>query len=231
MRLVGELSSRRWFGAKARAIAGVTPLDYAAVPATGGVLALFRVDFTEPPPETYCIPVLPQTSAGPPGWVVADALDDPTFCAALVEQIRAGSVLAGRHGDFHFRATPALAGMLPEPPRQVARVKTEQSNTSVVFGGRAILKIFRKLEPGPNPELEITDFLTRHAAFRGAPRLGGAIEYEVAGEEPTTVGILHEFIPNQGDAWTALQARLGEYFAVAGPSPRPTPGKRAGWGR
>ena len=214
-RLVGELSSRRWFGAKARAIAGVTPLDYAAVPATEGVLALFRVDFTAPPSETYCIPLLPQTSAGPPGWTVADALDDPAFCAALVEQIRAGGVLAGRHGRFHFRATPALADMLPEPPRQVARVKTEQSNTSVVFGGRAILKIFRKLEAGPNPELEITDFLTRHTAFRAAPRLGGAIEYEVAGKEPTTLGTLHEFIRNQGDAWTALQARLGEYFAVA----------------
>ncbi len=213
--LVRELSSRRWFGARARGIEGVTPLDYAAVPATEGVLALFRVDFATGPPETYCIPLLPQTSSAPGGWVAADAMDDPAFCAALVEQIRAGGVLSGRHGRFHFRATPALVEMLPEPPRQVTRVKAEQSNTSVVYGQRAILKIIRRLEPGPNPELEITDFLTRHTVFRAVPRLGGAIEYEVAGHEPTTLGTLHEFVLSQGDAWTALQARLGEYFAVA----------------
>ena len=212
--LVRELSSRRWFGAKARTIAGVTPLDYAAVPATGGVLAIFRVDFTAPPPETYCIPLLAQEGPSPAGGV-ADAMDDPAFCSALVERIRAGGALAGRHGRFGFRATAALADMLPEPPREVTRIKAEQSNTSVVFGGRAILKIFRKLEPGPNPDLEITDFLTRQTAFRAAPRLGGAIEYEVAGKEPTTLATLHEFILNQGDAWTVLQARLGEYFAVA----------------
>src|SRR5438876_2376466 len=87
-RLVGELSSRRWFGAKARAIAAVTPLDYTAVPATGGVLALFRVDFTAGPPETYCIPLLAQAIPGATAWIATDAMDDPAFCAALVEQIR-----------------------------------------------------------------------------------------------------------------------------------------------
>ena len=213
--LTRDLSSERWFAAKARPIAGVTPLDYAAVPATGGVLAIFRIDFNAGPPETYCIPLLARPTENREGWVAADALDDPAFCAALVEQIQTGGALPGRRGRFHFRATAVLADMLPELPRQVSRIKTEQSNTSVVFGGRAILKVFRKLETGPNPELEITDFLTRHTAFRGAPRLGGAIEYEVSGNEPTTLATLHEFVANQGDAWTVLQARLAEYFAVA----------------
>ena len=227
-RLVADLSSRRWFGAKTRAVARVTPLDYATVTPAGDVLAIFRVDFAGGPPETYCIPLRAQARAETPDSAVADALDDPAFCAALVEQIRAGGVLEGRHGRFHFRATAVLPELLPEVPEQVNRVKTEQSNTSVVFGARVILKIFRKLEPGPNPELEITDFLTRQTGFRATPRLGGAIEYQVDGEEPTTVATLHEFISNQGDAWTVLQARLGEYFAAAvtgvepGRSPDPT---------
>ncbi|HYB43291.1 MAG TPA: DUF5752 family protein, partial [Candidatus Methylomirabilis sp.] len=213
--LRAELPSRRWFGAKARAISAVTPLDYAAVPSTRGLLAIFRVDFADPPAENYCVPLLAGPDAAARGDDIADAMDDPGFCAALVEQIRAGGSLAGRRGEFRFRPTDALAVMLPEPTRQVARIKAEQSNTSVVFGGRAILKIFRRLAAGPNPELEITDFLTRHTAFRAAPRLGGSIEYEAAGAEPVALATLHEFILNQGDAWSAFQARLGEYLAVA----------------
>src|SRR5262249_33447429 len=152
---------------------------------------------------------------------------DPAFCGALVDQIAAGGVLDGRRGRFRFTSTPVLHGILPPGPRQFARIKAEQSNTSVVFGGRAILKIYRKLDAGPNPEAEITDFLTRDTDFRSAPRLGGTIQYEVSGEEPTSLATLHEFIANQGDAWSALQVRLGEYFAVAVTGPdaggRPDP--------
>src|SRR5262245_57236108 len=213
-RLVGDLSSRRWFGAKTRAVSRVTPLDFAAVTPGGDVLAIFRVDFADGH-ETYCIPLRARVGEASHESSVPDALDDPAFCAALVEQIRAGSALGGRHGRFHFRATALLTELLPEIPEQINRVKTEQSNTSVVFGSKAILKVFRRLESGPNPDLEITDFLTRYTGFRAAPRLLGSIEYRGDGAEPTTVATLHEFIRNQGDAWTAAQARLGEYFAAA----------------
>ena len=212
--LARDLPSRRWFGDKARAIAGVTPLDHAALPSTGGVLALFRVDFAAGTPETYCI-LLADAAGRRRAGVFADALEDPLFCAGLVEQIRAGAALPGRRGRFRFKATAALAEILPETPPTSTSVKTEQSNTSVTFGGRAILKVFRRVQPGSNPELEITDFLTRSTSFRAAPRLAGSIEYEAGGEEPATLATLHEFVPNRGDVWTALQARLGEYFAVA----------------
>ncbi len=211
--LVRDLPSRRWFGEKTRAIARVTPLDHAAVPGAGGLLALFRLEFAAGPPETYCVPMMPAADGGRGGF--ADALDDPAFCADLVEQIRRGAVLAGRAGRFRFAATAALDQVLPDAPRAATRVATEQSNTSVVFDGRAILKIYRRVEPGANPEFEITDFLTRATSFRGAPRLCGSIEYEAAGQDPVTLGTVHEFAANHGDAWTAVQARLGEYFAVA----------------
>jgi trehalose synthase-fused probable maltokinase len=209
-----ELPSRRWFGDKARAIAGVTALDHAALPGTDGVLALLRVDFTTGPPATYSVPMTALARRGRAG-AVADALDDPAFGAALVEQIRLGATLAGRHGRFRFSATDALADILPGTLPPATRVGAEQSNTSVAFGARAILKIFRRLEPGPNPEFEIADFLTRATSFPGTPKLGGSIQYEGPGEEPTTLGTLQEFVPNHGDAWTALETRLGEYFAVA----------------
>jgi trehalose synthase-fused probable maltokinase len=209
--LADELPSRRWFGDKARVIAGVTPVDYTPLPDTGGALALVQVDFAAGPPATYCVPMADLDD----GQRDTDALDDPTLALALVEQIRRSQTLPGRHGRFRFSATGALPQILPVAPSTARRLGAEQSNTSVAFDGRAILKVFRKLESGPNPEFEITDFLTRATGFRGAPKLGGSIEYEVDGAEPTTLATLHEFVPNHGDAWTAIEARLAEYFAVA----------------
>ena len=205
------LPSQRWFGSKARRIAGVTPLDRAAVPGTAGALALFHVAYADGSGETYLVPVLP----GSARRAFRDALDSPAFCTALVEQIRLGQPLPGRRGTFRFTPTGALGDMLPAASRDVARLPAEQSNTSVVFDRKAILKLYRKLEPGPNPDFEIVDFLTRQTAFRGAPRLGGSITYETPGEAPTTLGVLQEFVPNQGDAWTATQTRLAEYYGAA----------------
>src|SRR5262245_58330862 len=87
--LPADLPSRRWFGDKARTIGRVTPIDHAAVLGTTGALALFRVEFTEGEPETYCVPMMPPTDGVARGSL-ADALDDPAFCTALVEQIRQG---------------------------------------------------------------------------------------------------------------------------------------------
>jgi len=208
------LPSQRWFGDKSRTIARVSPIDQAPVPDTSGALALFRVEFTEGPAEIYCVPMAP-AGDGRRDAGFADPIDNPAFCSALVERMRQGASLSGRSGTFRFASTPALAEVLPGPPEKTARVAGEQSNTSVVFDQRAILKIVRRVEPGMNPELEITEFLTRATSFRGAPRLAGSIQYESSASEPLILGIMQEFVQNQGDAWTALQVRLGEYFSVA----------------
>src|SRR5438093_5375208 len=126
-RLVGDLPSRRWFGAKARTIAGVTPVDFAKVSESGGVFAIFRVDFTAPPPETYSVPLIALAGPPPAGWTVADAMDDPAFCLALLAHIRTGNGIAGRRGRFCSRATAALPEILPESPHQVNRIQAEQS--------------------------------------------------------------------------------------------------------
>jgi trehalose synthase-fused probable maltokinase len=207
-----DLRSRRWFGAKNRQVARVTPVDEAAVPGTTGRLALFDVDFADQGQARYCIPVA-APAAGQEPYV--DALTDPAFCVALVEAIRKGGTLGGAHGAFRFTGTPALAEILPSAPRECRPTGGEQSNTSVVCDRRAILKVFRRLDTGPSPELELSDFLTRRAAFPGTPRLAGAIAYEADGAAPVTLAVLHEFVPNQGDAWSATLERLAEYYAAA----------------
>jgi trehalose synthase-fused probable maltokinase len=206
------LASRRWFGSKNRSVVEVTPVDEAAVPGTTGLLALFDVVFADQGRERYCIPVAPPGAGQEP---FIDAMADPAFCLALVEAIRSGATLEGARGAFRFTATAALPEILPTAPRECRPAGGEQSNTSVIYDRLAILKLLRRLESGPSPELELTDFLTRQAAFPGTPRLAGAVAYEADGAEPVTLAVLHEFVPNQGDAWTATLERLGEYYAAA----------------
>jgi maltose alpha-D-glucosyltransferase/alpha-amylase len=93
-----------------------------------------------------------------------------------------------------------------------APLKAEQSNTSIRFGDRLILKLFRKLEAGINPDLEIGRFLTEQTDFRHTPRVAGALEIRGRGHEPVTLGVLQEFIPNEGDAWRYTLDSLGRFF-------------------
>ena len=209
--LAAWLPPRRWFGSKTRPVAGVVPVDEAALPGTRGVLALFEVRYADGEPETYTIPLLPASGKAD----IRDAMDDPGFCRALMAHLQAQTVLPARRGTFRFAPTALLAEIAPGPPESVSRVAAEQSNTSVVYDGRAIFKLFRKLERGANPDFEIADYLTRYTDFRGLPRLLGSVAYESPGEEPATVAVVQEFLPNQGDAWAATLGRLADYFAAA----------------
>jgi maltose alpha-D-glucosyltransferase / alpha-amylase len=92
----------------------------------------------------------------------------------------------------------------------------EQSNTSVRFGDRLILKLYRRLEVGVNPDQEIGQFLTEKARFANSPPLAGVIEFrrgEAASAEPITVALLQGFVPNRGDAWRYTLDSLDDYFA------------------
>ncbi len=209
--LLGWLPTRRWFGRKTRPIASIVSVDEAALPGTRGILGLFEVRYADGEPETYSIPVLP----APGKAAIRDAMDDPECCRALIEHLRTHATLPARRGVFRFTPTALLAEIVPDPPEAVSRVAAEQSNTSVVYDGRAVLKLFRKVERGANPDFEIADFLTRRTDFRGIPRLLGSVAYESPGEEPATLAVVQEFVPNHGDAWVATLGRLADYFAAA----------------
>jgi trehalose synthase-fused probable maltokinase len=191
-------------------VADVTALDQAPLPGTAGILALFRVRYEDGGQETYQVPVVPATRDAE----FADAMDDAAFCLALAEHIRRGESVPGRQGIFRFTPTEALAEILPESPARGTRLRAEQSNTSVIFDRKAILKVFRKITAGPNPDFEVPDFLTRRTDFRGIARLAGSIAYTGAEEDGTTLAVMQEFVPNQGDAWTVTLDRLKEYYAA-----------------
>ena len=208
--LADTLPGARWFGGRSRTLTGLAVHDHVGLPGTTGILALVRVDYPDGGHELYCAPV----RLGSDPTASADALGDPGFALALVAEIRRGGVLPGLRGTFRFTPTPALDEMLPARPSEVRPITAEQSNTSVVYDRAAILKLYRRLEPGPSPEFELADFLTRHTPFRDAPRLGGSITYEPPDEAPTTLAVLQAFVASEGDAWSATATRLREFFAA-----------------
>ena len=156
------LGGQRWFGSKNREVSAVVPVDHAAVPGTAGLLALFDVVFADQGRERYCMPVAPP---GPGREPFVDAMAEPAFCLALLEAIRSGATLAGARGAFRCVPTAVLDEILPAAPREARPIGSEQSNTSVVYDRRAILKLFRRLEAGAEPR----------ARAHGLPHAGGGV--------------------------------------------------------
>ena len=103
-----------------------------------------------------------------------------------------------------------IGGPTPTELRPVI-AEAEQSHTSVVYGDRLALKVLRRLEAGIHPEVEIGRMLTERD-FPHAPPLVGTLEYHPGRGEPTTLAVLHGFVPNQGDAWQQALAAVRGYY-------------------
>ena len=233
------LPKQRWFGAKARKIKSTAMVDVIPLPAKNpvGVIGLVRVDFTEGEGIHVVLPLAwatpedgerrfkrrPWTAlvrvrlrkSGEEGLIM-DATGDPEFNRKLFGMVSRRSRLAGRGGKLAASMTPAFTRIRGKSSEALepTPIRAEQSNTSVIYGDRFILKLFRRLESGLNPDLEIGRYLTRQG-FTHAPSVAGSIEYVRDKQEPLTLAILHEFVPNQGDAWSYTIDILGHYFEHA----------------
>ena len=223
--LAQYLVRQRWFAAKTRGIGALAVRDWATLDPDGPlVLLLLDVDG-----DRYHVPmtVAPDAAAAGvmarlDGAVVVDAHDDPRFARRVLAAIAAGRRLDGRAGRFAFHPTPGWA-FPPDPDALPARRHAgEQSNTSVILGDGLVLKTLRRPQPGLNPDLEITRFLTTRTPFRHVPRLAGWVEYEGA-DGPATLAVLQEFVANAGDGWrhvlTGLRERLADPSGPGAPDP------------
>ncbi len=233
------IRSRRWFGGKEREIRSVR--IGAAVPLAGGItMAFLTVAYADGEPDTYVVPLAVAEGAEAdnvvrdmaqavvamlrrPGGdieaVLYEAAVLPSFGTELLDliakrrRVRGEGVLAGHALPALRRLGGAVA--VDGGPLEVHMPRADQSNSSVVFDDRFILKLFRKIEAGENPDLEIGRFLSERARFPHVPSLCGSIEYRVgtdSGEEPSTVAVLYQLVPNEGDAWTHALGSLGRYY-------------------
>ena len=148
--------------------------------------------------------LLPYTVArvrrGPEIGALHDATYADGFARTLLGLMRqAGEVATGdlvlRGGTGNRDLDLDIAAEAP-----VRRLGTEQGNSLLVVDERVLLKVYRRLEPGPHPELELTRYLTE-IGFASAPRLLAALEDRPRGGEPTAYAAVFEFVSNQGNAW------------------------------
>src|SRR4029079_17699792 len=124
----------------------------------------------------------------------ADGLDHRTAAASLARALGSGTTVTGPSGGLSCRCVDERP-----PPTGLARpLGAEQSNTSLVLADRAVLKVFRRLRDGRNPELEMLRFLTERGFEHIAPLLGW---YEVDGSLSTTLGVAQELVIDGRDGW------------------------------
>ena len=129
------------------------------------------------------------------------AASSPEFGIALVDAMKRGAEAPSGDGVIRFQGTRELDPDMELDPADVRRLGAEQSNTSIAFGSRMILKLYRRLQSGIHPELEVARFLTETAGFQNTPALLGVAEHVANDGTPTALAVLQQFVRNQGDAW------------------------------
>jgi maltose alpha-D-glucosyltransferase / alpha-amylase len=147
---------------------------------------------------------------GPREGSLLDATADPGFVAHVLENLRAARTIEADQRRIEFAPTARFPQVGPIAIQDVHAVDTEQSNTTVLVGTDYVVKLFRRLERGLNPEIEVGRFLTEIVSFSHAPPLLGAVELEENGAR-NAVAVVHGFVQNQGDAWTATSAYLDRF--------------------
>jgi maltokinase len=198
--LIEYVTQQRWYGAKSRSVSHAEVLDSVVLRTTEPQLALALVEMRYDT-GAHDIYQLPYSMRG--DEIEINGLDDPYLARELVSAMRSGLTLQGAEGVAEFAPIEGFAGLGKEL-LDARPVGAEQSNSSIVFDEELILKVFRRLEPGINPELEMLRFLTEHNFENIAP-LGGWYAYS-GGPLAATLGILQQFVANGLDGWElALQ--------------------------
>jgi maltokinase len=198
------LASKRWFRSKHRPVGAVTETDRAWIDARSA-LVLVEVAYADGgAPDHYLVPVVEGR----------DPRDGEGAWRGLVRAMADDADLRGATGRFVCRATAVLEALVPAARESAGalpeqRLTVEQSNTSVRMGDRLILKLYRLLEPGENPDLEIPIFLT-DVGFADAPPVAGSIHWVPDSGHPAAAAMLQALVPAVGDAWGVMLRTLAD---------------------
>jgi maltose alpha-D-glucosyltransferase / alpha-amylase len=192
------LQRQRWFGGRSRPARKVQVTDWAEF--AGAAMMFLQVDFEFGPPDHYFVPL--KVNEG----VLLDALLDDAFCRALLN-LKELPTMKGKIAE-------QIAGHVSDGSASMAirRIAGEQSNSSIIYGERLILKLFRRQQPGENPDIEIGRYLTEKAHFDRVPAFMGAIEYRREGSDASALAMVQGLVANEGDGWTWTVEELERYY-------------------
>lgn len=197
-RLPEFIRSRRWFRAKTRTIQKAEIEETFSIAEDAHVLVV-RLEYE---------------GGGSDRYLLDSSVEEKKFRDALLNAIACNRTFPGRAGELASARTSAFPESCSQEGIDSVVSGAEQSNTSIIYGDRFILKLFRKLEAGINPDLEIGTFLTERG-FDHTPAALGKLEYRSEDGRVYAAGILQQFVRNRGDAWKYTLDSLAEFFPGA----------------
>ena len=230
------LRARRWFFGKGRRMRMAEIADVIQLTGTTSSILIIRVEYTDGDAEHYLLPLTvsrgergervllenPQfvlaRLSGPEGssGVMHAAVREREFADALLGAIVRRKKFKGQNGELlaaHAKGFRELwsGSQSLEPTLLTA----EHSHTTISYGNRLVLKLFRKIDEGINPEVEVGEFLSRVAEFAHVPAEVGNLEYRRNGGEPMGIGVLRAYVPHETDGWSYTIDHLGLFFERA----------------
>ena len=221
------LAGRRWFAERgnlstATHVTSIIPLvaegpgiGLALVEAKGqretaNYMLPLTINWTRFDPTRQNPNALAAVRRGPREGTLLDASAEPGFISFLLEHLRAAQAIEFDQRRIEFLPTDRFPKAGEVAIQDVRAVDTEQSNTTALVGTDYVVKLFRRLEPGVNPEIEVGRFLTQTVPFPHVPPLLGIVELEQNGTH-SALAVVHGFVGNQGDAWTVTSAYLERF--------------------
>lgn len=206
--LPSYIVAQRWYRSKARTIRSVSIIDLVPLSVPESFIAIVRIEYSDGGEDHYQLPLLNDT---------LEALTSSEFRQSFLDAIACEQTFHGRAGALSASRTIAFRDECGSGNLQLDSFvsRAEQSNTSIVYGDRFILKFFRKLEAGINPDIEIGAFLTRRQ-FKNTPAVLGLLQYRPSDDTAVyAAAILQAFVRNEGDAWKYTLESLAGYFERA----------------
>ncbi|MFL6840093.1 MAG: maltose alpha-D-glucosyltransferase [Bradyrhizobium sp.] len=228
--LPGHLARTRWY--PERSVKAIQPTLVSAIPfcdigdnrpwlaffettqrgITSRYVLPIRIEWVRFDRERYNPRAFAAVRQGAREGTLLDVATDQIFIALLLRNLGQSLVVEEEEQGLRleFKPTSRFTDQPIRQPERIRAVDTEQSNSTSLVDDDYVVKIYRKLEPGLNPEIEMGRFLTEVAGFANTPALLGSVEL-VEGNKRSAIGIIHAFVMNQGDAWTVTAAYLDRF--------------------
>jgi maltose alpha-D-glucosyltransferase / alpha-amylase len=247
--LIHYMRACRWYRSKSRSIVSTTLVDLVELGSEDPTqFLLIGVNFSEGARDLYALPVKVVSGdearsieveypgatiarVGADGDLLVDSVASTNFHRALLKSIVSGGSVPARVGKLSPNHSKRLLEMAENGVPEVSKtLKVEQSNSSIIYGEQIYLKLFRKLDEGLNPDLEVTKQLSERCGFSHVPSYLGDVQYIARGQDPAALAMAQAFTSNEQEGWTQTLAAVDRFFdRVLGDPTLPEPPKLGLW--
>ncbi len=213
---------QRWYGGKASKLKYVELSEYFRIQQKGEVYfgLILEIDFVEAFYHHYFLPIafvtdvnfatseriLPIKIQGQQGYII-DAINLEAFRKLVFERILGAAALDRTKVQYH--KSESFTNIVYESSKFMG---LEQSNTSIIYNDKYVLKFFRRIFVDKNPDYEMSRFLTEVKDFKNTPSYQGSLNIIDSDKDNITIALMQKLVPNQGDAWDYMLKELHQVF-------------------